>query len=255
MNIGSKGIDLVTEFEGLYLKAYKCPAGVWTIGYGHTGKVGGKQICSGMVITKEKAISLLKNDMANSESYVKKYVKVPLNQNQFDALVSFQFNTGALGNSTLLKKLNKKDYSGAADQFLVWNKAHVNGKLTVLNGLTRRRQAERKLFLTPVEKKSIYTYKKFIKDIQKIHKQKETGVVDSSLLSSLPVINSKKNTNSPSIKPLKKYLKRLGYFSGTINAKYDTSLSLAIKKYKKVKSIDSTSGTIGSKVWKSLLKL
>lgn len=256
MKISSKGIEIVTSFEGLYLKSYKCPAGVWTIGYGHTGKVGQKAICSGMTITESTAISLLKEDMKESEKYVKKYVKVPLNQHQFDALVSFQFNTGALGQSTLLKKLNARKYSEAAEQFLVWNKAHVNGKLTVLNGLTRRRKAERKLFLTPVKKKlSVYTYKKFVKDIQKIQKLPVTGKATEKLLSSLPLISDEKNKNSSLIKPIKKYLKKLGYFLGTINSKYDNSLCTSVIKYKKIKEIKNSSGTIGKGTWKKLLKL
>lgn len=140
-----KGIDLIKSFEGCQLKAYKCPAGVWTIGYGHTGSVDGKAICSGMVINAQKAVELLKQDLATFEAAVNSYVTAPITQNMFDALVSFSFNVGAgaLKGSTLLKKLNAKDYSGAADEFPKWNKA--NGK--VLNGLVRRRAAEKDLFL------------------------------------------------------------------------------------------------------------
>lgn len=145
MKTGKKGIELIKQFEGCKLTAYKCPAGVWTIGYGTTGKVDGKPICKGIKITKSKAESLLKEDLATFEKSVSNYVKVSINQNQFDALVSFAYNVGAgaLKGSTLLKKLNKKDYKGAAEEFLRWNKA--GGK--VLAGLTRRREAERKLFL------------------------------------------------------------------------------------------------------------
>lgn len=126
------------------MTAYKCPAGVWTIGYGHTATA--KQ---GMTITQAKAVELLKNDLARFEAGVNTYVKVPINQNQFDALVSFSYNvgSGALKTSTLLKKLNAKDYQGAADEFLRWNKA--SGK--VLAGLTKRRETERALFLTGCE--------------------------------------------------------------------------------------------------------
>lgn len=142
MKISQKGIDLVKSFEGLELKAYKDSVGVATIGYGSTGS----HVSMGMTITKEQAEQLLKKDLERFEKGVSELVKVPLNQTQFDALVSFSFNLG-LGNlksSTLLKKLNTSDYNGAADEILRWNRA--GGK--VLAGLTRRRIAERDLFLS-----------------------------------------------------------------------------------------------------------
>lgn len=144
----TKGIDLIKEFEGCKLTAYKCPAGVWTIGYGHTGSVDGKAITSGMTITAAKATELLKADLSKFEAAVNSYVTAPITQNMFDALVSFTFNcgAGALKGSTLLKKLNAKDYDGAAAEFPKWNKA--GGK--VLNGLVRRREAERCLFMLGV---------------------------------------------------------------------------------------------------------
>lgn len=141
----TKGIELIKSFEGLSLTAYKCPAGVWTIGFGHTGTVDGKLIASGMKITEAKATELLKKDLAEFEAAVNGCVKAPITQNMFDALVSFAFNVGAgaLRRSTLLQKLNKSDYDGAADEFPKWNKAGG----VVLNGLVRRRLAERKLFM------------------------------------------------------------------------------------------------------------
>lgn len=142
MKISQKGIDLIKSFEGLELKAYKDSVGVWTWGYGSTGP----HITPDKVGTKEEAEQLLKKDLERFEKGVSDLVKVPLNQNQFDALCSFSFNLG-LGNlksSTLLKKLNVKDYLGASKEFERWNRA--GGK--VLNGLTRRRIAERDLFLS-----------------------------------------------------------------------------------------------------------
>lgn len=142
MKISQKGVDLIKSFEGLELKAYKDSVGVTTIGYGSTGS----HVSMGMTITKEQAEQLLKKDLERFEKGVSDIVKVPLNQNQFDALVSFSFNLG-LGNlksSTLLKKLNASDYTGASREFERWNRAV--GK--VLNGLTRRRIAERDLFLS-----------------------------------------------------------------------------------------------------------
>ena len=140
MKTSNVGIELIKKYEGCVLKAYKCPSGVWTIGYGHTNGVK-----SGMKITKAQALNYLKQDLNVFEKDVTNYVKVTLNQNQFDALVSFSFNcgAGALKTSTLLKKLNSSDYNGAANEFLKWNKS--NGK--VLNGLVRRRQEEKELFL------------------------------------------------------------------------------------------------------------
>lgn len=139
MKISQKGIEVIKKFEGCKLEAYKCPAGVWTIGYGTT-----KGVTDGMKITKEKAEELLKLDIDKFEKTVLKLVKVDLNQSQFDALVSFTYNLGEgnLSKSTLLKMLNNKDYYGASQEFIRWNKA--GGK--VLNGLIRRREAERNLF-------------------------------------------------------------------------------------------------------------
>jgi lysozyme len=152
MKTGTKGVNLITEFEGCKLSAYKCPADVWTIGVGHTGTVLGKKVCKGMKITYAHAIKILKTDLKKFEASVNQFVQVPLTQNQFDALVSLCFNIGGnnLKKSTLLKKLNKKDYAGAAEEFLKWNKADTDGDgdLEVLDGLTRRRKAERVLWLT-----------------------------------------------------------------------------------------------------------
>lgn len=142
MKISENGLRLIRSFEGLELKAYKDSVGVWTIGYGSTGP----HVTQGMTITQAQAETLLKSDVSRFENGVSDLVKVPLNQNQFDALVSFSFNLG-LGNlksSTLLRKLNSLDYSGAANEFPRWNKA---GGVT-LKGLTRRREAEKALFLS-----------------------------------------------------------------------------------------------------------
>ncbi|MEJ8326048.1 lysozyme [Kosakonia sacchari] len=145
MQISNKGIELIKQFEGLRLDAYQDSVGVWTIGYGWTQPVDGKPITKGMVIKTDTAERLLKTGLVGYESDVSKLAKVKLTQGQFDALVSFAYNLGvrSLSTSTLLKKLNAGDYRGAADEFLRWNKA--GGQ--VLDGLTRRRAAERELFL------------------------------------------------------------------------------------------------------------
>ena len=139
MQISKAGLDLIKQFEGLYLKAYRCPAGVPTIGYGHTAGVA-----MGQTITQQQADDYLRRDVRQFERAVARLVSVPLTQGQFDALVSFAFNLGegALAQSTLLRLLNAGDYAGAAAQFDRWNKA--GGR--VLPGLVRRRAAERALF-------------------------------------------------------------------------------------------------------------
>lgn len=140
MEISKNGINLIKKFEGCSLKAYKCPAGVWTIGYGHTNKV-----IVDDVITQEEAETLLKQDLIIHCNNVSKLVKVHLNQNQFDALVSFEYNVGytAFQNSTLLKLLNQGKYKEAVEQFDRW----VYAGKKVLPGLVNRRKAEKELFL------------------------------------------------------------------------------------------------------------
>jgi lysozyme len=143
-DISPEGLDLIKHFEGLFLEAYKCPAGVWTIGYGHTGlrhKDG--TVYPGRRITEADAEALLRRDMDYFEGRVASLINVPLADHEFAALVSFDFNTGGLADSTLRRQLNSGNRSAAAEQFLRWNKA--GGK--VLAGLTRRRQSERNLFL------------------------------------------------------------------------------------------------------------
>ncbi|MBH3360774.1 lysozyme [Pseudomonas guariconensis] len=143
MRTSQRGLSIIKSFEGLRLQAYKDAVGVWTIGYGTTRGVN-----AGMKISKEQAERMLLNDVQRFEPEIERLVGVPLSQNQWDALVSFTYNLGAanLESSTLLRKLNAGDYAGAADQFQRWNKA--GGK--VLAGLTRRREAERALFLEAV---------------------------------------------------------------------------------------------------------
>lgn len=133
------GLDIVKEAEGLRLSAYLCPAGIPTIGYGHT-----KGVKLGDTCTKEQAEKWLENDFFTAKQEVKAVVKVPLRENQLDALASFVFNLGVrkLTQSTLLKKLNAGDYSGAAAEFDKW----VFAGNVKLNGLIKRRAKERKLF-------------------------------------------------------------------------------------------------------------
>jgi lysozyme len=139
--VGPQGKALIKSFEGCKLQAYQDSVGVWTIGYGHTGP----DVTPGKVISQGEADLFLDWDLQWVNKCIRESVKVPLNQNQWDALGSFIFNLGGtkFRKSTLLLKLNLKDYGGAADEFLKWDKAGGN----VLPGLTRRRKAERELFL------------------------------------------------------------------------------------------------------------
>jgi lysozyme len=139
MNISQEGLSLIKKFEGCELEAYKCAAGVLTIGYGST-----KGVKEGDTITQEEADKLLLHEMNEYEGYINDAVTVDLKQNQFDALVSWVFNLGPanLKASTMLKVLNNKEYDDVPAQIKRWNKA--GGK--VLQGLIRRREAEALLF-------------------------------------------------------------------------------------------------------------
>ena len=143
MKTSIKGINLIKEFEALRTEAYKCPAGVWTIGYGHTSNVR-----KGQVINELCAETFLTIDLQKCEYAINTSVTVPLNQNQFDALASFIFNVGvgAFQKSTLLKKLNNSDYTGAADEFDKW--IYSNKKIS--QGLINRRKKEKDLFLCSI---------------------------------------------------------------------------------------------------------
>lgn len=145
MSTSQNGIDLISSFEGCELKAYLCPAKVWTIGFGTTVYPNGVKVKKGDSFTLDQAKQFKAHDLKRFEKTVNDLVKVPLTQNQFDALVSLTYNigTGAFEKSTLLKKLNAGDYQGAADQFTVWNKG--GGK--VLQGLVNRRAKEKEVFL------------------------------------------------------------------------------------------------------------
>ena len=145
---GKKGIDLIKSFEGFYAKPYMCPASVPTIGYGTTRYPNGNKVTlKDVSITEQKGVEYLMDDLKTFEKYVDSYCRDDVNQNQFDALVSFCYNLGPnnLKSSTLLKKvnLNPSDPS-ILNEFLKWNK----GGGIVLKGLTKRRQAESNLYFS-----------------------------------------------------------------------------------------------------------
>ena len=141
MKMGEKGIDLIKHFEGFRSTVYLCAAGVPTLGFGSTHGI----TMDSPPITEEEGLELLMLDIAKFERGVNRLIDVPLNQNQFDALTSFAFNlgNGSLQASTLRKKVNREDYEGAADEFPRW--VFAGGRK--LNGLVKRRYAERALFL------------------------------------------------------------------------------------------------------------
>jgi lysozyme len=141
--INAAGLELVKSFEGLRLQAYRDAVGIWTIGYGHTPGVK-----AGQTITEAQASQFLVADLADAESAVERFVTVPLNDNQFAALVSLTFNIGteAFRRSTLRKKLNAGDYAAVPAQLALW----IKGAGKTLPGLVRRRKAEADLWNAPI---------------------------------------------------------------------------------------------------------
>ncbi|AZC38236.1 lysozyme [Pseudomonas chlororaphis] len=150
--LSKRGLSAIKSSEGCKLNAYQDGAGIWTIGYGTTGKVNGQSVSRGMAIDKEYAERLLKNALLTFEKDVNRLVKfIGLTQNQYDALVSLIYNIGTsnFSQSTLLRELNKGNVMQAAEQFLVWCKltdAKTRQKVTSA-GLLNRRRLERELFL------------------------------------------------------------------------------------------------------------
>lgn len=140
MKCNAAGLHIIKNSEGCRLTAYRCPAGILTIGYGHTGP----DVVEGMTISQQYADDLLARDVSRFEFAIRQAVTAPLNENQFSALVSFAFNVKGWGASTLLQKVNQADYAGAAAEFAKW--CHAGSM--VLAGLVTRREAERKLFLS-----------------------------------------------------------------------------------------------------------
>ena len=139
MNISQEGLDLIKKFEGCELTAYQDSVDVWTIGYGHT-----KGVEEGQEITQDEAEDMLASELGEYEGYISDMVECDLEQCQFDALVAWVYNLGPtnLRSSTMLKRLNKKDFDDVPNQIKRWDKA--GGK--VLAGLVRRREAESLLF-------------------------------------------------------------------------------------------------------------
>lgn len=145
MKTSDAGRKFIEQWEGLFLHTYNDGVGVATIGYGHTTAAGLPRVQYGMTITMSQADQILASDLAAVEADVNHHVKVPLNQNQFDALVSFDFNTGALDRSNVLRAVNASQFSQVPGDLLMWD--HGGGH--VMLGLLRRRKAEGALFMKP----------------------------------------------------------------------------------------------------------
>lgn len=147
MKTSDNGRAFIEAFEGKFLHAYDDGTGVLTIGYGHTTAAGHPKVVNGMVITEVQCDQILADDLSVVERDVAKLIHVDLSQPQFDALVSFHFNTGALGRGTVDNKINTGDVDGAMATLLMYD--HAGGRQ--MAGLTRRRKAERLMFLGQLE--------------------------------------------------------------------------------------------------------
>ena len=146
MKTNAAALDIITTFEGFSSVPYRCPAGVWTIGYGSTRCPDRSRVTQDTPpLTREEALTWVRHELARMEYDVARLVRVPLTENQFGALVSFTYNVGSgnLKASTLRQKLNRGDVEGALREFPKWRRA--GGK--ILLGLVRRREAEKQLFV------------------------------------------------------------------------------------------------------------
>ncbi len=148
MRITEEGLALIKRFEGFRARAYRCPAGVWTIGYGHTGAAGPPTVAAGMVISRAEAEEILRRDVDGFARDVETSLRVALDDRQFSALVSFAYNVGITNfrKSSVLAYVNAGDLAAVPGRLQLWNKA----KGRVLPGLVKRRAAEAELFLSAV---------------------------------------------------------------------------------------------------------
>lgn len=234
LSISKKGLAIIKEFEGCVLTAYKCPAGVWTIGYGHTAGVK-----AGMAISAAVAEKFLKEDCKWAENAVNKWAaKYNWNQNQFDALVSFTFNCGA-GNLETLLAGGKRSIAEISEKILLYNKA--NGE--TLAGLVRRRAAEKALF----DAKCSESVTKPVKTETKTKKAKQ-GVCEVKL----PVL--RKGDSGRSVVALQSILILAGFSCGGYGADGDFGIGTekSVKAYQEHNGL-AVDGVVGEATWTSLL--
>ena len=179
-NVNAEGLKLIKQWEGFKEKSYKDGGGVWTIGYGHTTAAGPPTVSYGLRITEAQAAEILRKDIDSVEAAVERLVKVPLNDNQFAALVSFVYNVGegAFAKSTLLKKLNAKDYNSVPKELMKW----VNDNGNRIQGLVNRRASEAGLW---AKGSFVSTNTQPAKPAKKPMVTKENIAVGTSVLTSL----------------------------------------------------------------------
>lgn len=148
MQVPQIAIDLIAEFEGFRAHAYLCPAGVWTVGYGTTS-INGRPVDRTDVLTEPEAMRRLRFDVDQFAKKIGPALKVEPTHTQFAAMLSLAYNIGpvAFRRSSVLRRFNQGDIDGAAEAFLMWNKATVNGRKVVMRGLALRRERERSIFL------------------------------------------------------------------------------------------------------------
>ncbi len=248
LTISNNGINLIKRFEGCRLTAYQDSAGVWTIGYGHTYGV-----TNGQIITQTLAEAYLKADCAAAEKAVNSYnAKYNWNQNQFDALVSFTFNCGT-GNLKTLTANGTRTIAEISAKITAYSKA--GGK--VLQGLVKRRAAEKELFDKAASSIiASYTHKDFIRDVQSAIGAKADGIAGIETLSKTITVSRFKNNAHAIVKPIQKYLNSIGFDCGTVDGIAGTKFDIAVKAYQRTNGC-VVDGEITAKAstWKKLLKL
>jgi GH24 family phage-related lysozyme (muramidase) len=230
------GLEFIAEHEGMNLRLYNDPAGHATIGVGHlvhlgpiNGSASEAPFANG--ISREQALELLQQDVGVAEAAVTRLVTVPLNQNQFDALVSFTFNVGAgnLENSSLLTKLNQGDYAAVPSELNRWNKASVNGQLQELPGLTRRRQAEGNLFATPPS---------------------DAPAVTPDTPSTAEVI-LKEGSRGEAVTLLQQKLQTAGFNPGPVDGVFGARTASAVQDFQQSRGL-TADGIVGPQTWRAL---
>lgn len=181
MRTGETGLNLIKGYEGLRMSAHYAPSEQWTVGYGHVSSAR-----HGMSVTEGDAERLLRDDVKPIEALIADTVRAPLNQNEHDALTSLIFNIGEENwrRSSVLRKLNAGDKLAAAQGFEMWNKARVNGELVTLDGLVRRRAAEKSLFLMPTDASLVVP----TSDVRPAS-ECEPGFVSDAELKAAPLVN------------------------------------------------------------------
>ena len=207
LKTSQSGLELIAKWEGIVLKPYKDIAGLRTIGIGHLIK-SGENFPDGVEITREKAFDLLASDVAICEEAIKKHIKAPLNQNQFDALVSFGFNcgTGVYVNSGVATAVNSKNFDKVPEKLTEWSKARVNGVLQTVTGLLNRRKHEAEVFMKP----------------------------DSScVISNFPV-----PWNKEMLKEAQSLLKELGLYALSVDGVWGPGTKTAVEQFAESKSIE-----------------